>query len=45
MSAQTELASEMQEYIARTVAEAPPLTDEQRERLAVLLRGTPVGPR
>lgn len=27
------------EYIQRTVAEAPPLTFDQRERLAVLLRG------
>lgn len=26
-------------HIARVVAEAPPLTHEQRDRLAVLLRG------
>ena len=27
------------EYIKKTVAEAPPLTNEQREKLAVLLGG------
>ncbi|QNF93578.1 hypothetical protein [Janibacter sp. YB324] len=27
------------EHIAKVVAEAPPLTAEQRDRLAVLLRG------
>ncbi len=27
------------DYIERTVAEAPPLTNEQRDRLALLLRG------
>lgn len=27
------------EHIAKAVAEAPPLTDEQRDRLATLLRG------
>ena len=26
------------EYVARLVAQAPPLTDEQRDRLALLLR-------
>ena len=26
-------------YVERIVAEAPPLTDEQRDKLAVLLRG------
>ncbi|MGI8722598.1 MAG: hypothetical protein ACR2JG_10250 [Geodermatophilaceae bacterium] len=26
------------EYVARVVAEAPPLTQEQRDRLALLLR-------
>lgn len=31
-------------HIAKVVSEAPPLTDEQRDRLAVLLRGGgPVG--
>lgn len=32
-------AAKLAEYIRRTVAEAPELTPEQRERLAVLLRG------
>jgi hypothetical protein len=32
-------AARLEDYIAKTVAEAPPLTDEQRDRLAVLLRG------
>ena len=31
-------AARLEEYIARTVAAAPPLTDEQRSRLALLLR-------
>lgn len=29
----------IQAYIERTVAAAPPLTSEQRDRLALLLRG------
>lgn len=29
----------MADYIARTVDSAPPLTPEQRDRLALLLRG------
>lgn len=32
-------AERLAEHIARVVAEAPPLTDEQRDELAVLLRG------
>ena len=32
-------ASQLAEHIARAVAEAPPLTDEQRDCLATLLRG------
>lgn len=32
-------AERLAEHIARVVAEAPPLTAEQRDRLAVLLRG------
>lgn len=32
-------AEKLAEHIAKAVAEAPPLTDEQRDRLATLLRG------
>lgn len=32
-------AAKLAEHIARVVAEAPPLTPEQRDRLAILLRG------
>lgn len=32
-------AARLEDYISRVVAEAPPLTAEQRDRLAVLLRG------
>ena len=32
-------AERLADYIAKTVAEAPPLTDEQRDRLAGILRG------
>lgn len=32
-------AQSLAEHIARAVAEAPPLTNEQRDRLATLLRG------
>lgn len=31
-------ALRLEEYVTRVVAEAPPLTDEQRERIAALLR-------
>jgi hypothetical protein len=31
-------AARLEEYIARTLATAPPLTDEQRERLALLFQ-------
>lgn len=31
-------AARLEDYIARTVAAAPPLTTEQRDRLAALLR-------
>lgn len=38
-AARRELAeAEIAEYVSRTVAAAPPLDDEQRSRLAVLLR-------
>lgn len=32
-------AERLEDYIARTVDAAPSLTDEQRDRLALLLRG------
>lgn len=32
-------AEQLADYIRRTVDAAPPLTDDQRERLALLLRG------
>lgn len=32
-------AAKLAAYISRVVDEAPPLTDEQRDKLAVLLRG------
>ncbi len=32
-------AAKAEDYIKRLVSEAPPLTNEQRDRLAVLLRG------
>ena len=38
-------AARLEDYIRRTVAAAPPLSDEQRDRLAVLLRGEPPGRR
>jgi hypothetical protein len=31
-------AAKLQDYIERTLADAPPLTDIQRDRLALLLR-------
>lgn len=31
-------AERLEDYIRRTVADAPPLTPEQRDRLALLLR-------
>lgn len=31
-------AERLAEHVARVVAQAPPLTDEQRERIAALLR-------
>lgn len=34
-------ASRLEEYIKKTVDDAPPLTDEQRSRLASLLRPVP----
>ena len=34
-------AARLADYITRVVDEAPPLTGEQRDRLALLLRGTP----
>ena len=45
LNAKRDLASEkIAAYIERTVAEAPPLTTEQRSRLAALLTGA-TGPR
>jgi len=32
-------AARLEDYIRRTVEAAPPLTAEQRDRLAILLRG------
>lgn len=32
-------AGRLEEYIARAVEQAPPFTPEQRDRLALLLRG------
>lgn len=34
-------AARLEDYISRVVAEAPPLTIEQRERLAMLLSDAP----
>ncbi len=36
-------AERLEDHIARAVAAAPPLTTEQRDRLATLLRGVEVG--
>lgn len=36
-------AERLEEYVKRTVDTAPPLTDEQRERVAALLRPTAGG--
>lgn len=36
-------AIRLEEYVARVVAEAPPLTDEQRDRIATLLRPSKIG--
>lgn len=33
-------AEKLEEYIGKTLATAPPLTSEQRERLALLLHGS-----
>lgn len=39
LDAQRELAAaKLDEYIRKTVAEAPPLTDEQRDRLAGIFK-------
>ena len=32
-------AARLEEYISKTLAAAPPLSDAQRDRLALLLRG------
>ncbi len=34
-------AARLAEYVRRVVAEAPPLTPDQRDRIALLLRGGP----
>src|SRR3954454_16549103 len=36
-------AAKLQDYIERTLADAPPLTDSQRDRLALLLRDPNAG--
>lgn len=33
-------AARLEDYVARVIASAPPLTNEQRERIAALLRPT-----
>jgi hypothetical protein len=39
-SAKAELAAaNLQSYVERVLATAPPLTDEQRDRIAAILRG------
>lgn len=38
-------AARLEEHIARVVAEAPPLTEEQRDRLAGLLRSAEPAPK
>jgi hypothetical protein len=40
MSTTAERVESLAEYAARIAAEAPPLSPAQRDRLAVLLRGT-----
>lgn len=32
-------AARLEDYVRRVVAEAPPLTDEQKQRIAALLHG------
>lgn len=32
-------AMRLEEHVAKAVAEAPPMTDEQRDRIAAILRG------
>lgn len=32
-------AMRLEEHVAKVVAESPPLTDEQRDRIAAILRG------
>ncbi len=40
LDARRDLRAEMlHSHVARVLAEAPPLTDEQRDRIAALLRG------
>lgn len=36
-------AIRLEEYVEKVVAEAPPLTDEQRDRIATLLRPSKIG--
>lgn len=36
-------AAKLREYVARTIAQAPPLTDAQREEIAAMLRPTAGG--
>ena len=38
-------AAKLEDYVERVVAEAPPLTVEQRDKIALLLRGSAADPR
>ena len=42
--AEAQLAKHLEDHIRRLVDAAPPLTGEQRDKLALLLRGSRVGP-
>lgn len=37
-------AARLEDHVARVLADAPPLTDEQRDRIAALLRVNPARP-
>jgi hypothetical protein len=44
LSARRDLAADViAQHAARVVAKAPPLTDEQRDRIAAILRASPAG--
>lgn len=44
MSAVAERLVNLEEYVQRTVAAAPPLTDEQRTKLAAILTASTAAP-